>query len=182
MHIGGAPASADCPSVYLPRLRHLEIVDESVAFIKAANWPIQAVTPALLTYKEYGIHTAMHGTFHTDVRNVTHLLTDHVFDLSNYVSLRVLQCVRMPEYAEEWITSLQGNSSWCPNLELVELTPELAQLQQRRILPVSRNAGTKFTIIYDQNLSIEAPRVTSVYDCESWMPCRTGCDSRTERW
>ncbi|KIM26512.1 hypothetical protein M408DRAFT_25232 [Serendipita vermifera MAFF 305830] len=46
------PTFADPVSVYLPRLRYLGVLDDNLVFNRA-NWPIQAVTPALLTYKEF---------------------------------------------------------------------------------------------------------------------------------
>lgn len=116
---------------------------------EGAVWPIQATTPALLSYAELLWNIpAIIG--HNDVKRVTYLQTNHTPQMSSYPAIRTLQLKTARSCVFNVIEQLQ-EQNLCPDLQRVEVLPTDAMMFdaeiefQKRLEESKKNLG--FNII-----------------------------------
>lgn len=114
-----------------PMLTYLALEEDWVIYSKVPSPLLHVVTPRLVSYEQTAaVYPPWSFDLHGDVKRVLHLLTDHIFELANYSSLRSLQ-LQVSWYRGETFTSkldklmkdLRKDPSVCPALESIEIFP-----------------------------------------------------------
>jgi F-box-like len=130
------------------------MIDESTYELdtECIVWPIQAATPALLSYAEL-LRNMPDAIPHNDVKRVTHLQTTHIPEMSSYPAIRTLQLNTACRCIFDVIEQLLERQSLCPDLQQVELLPtDSITLEedirfQKRLEETKKNLG--FEILID---------------------------------
>jgi hypothetical protein len=140
-------------SIEFPALESL-IIDEFTYALdtECIVWPIQATTPALLSYAELLLN--MPAVIpHCDVKRVTHLQTTHIPEMSSYPAIRTLQLNTAHSCIFDVIEHLLERPNLCPDLQRVEFLPTGAILPdeenefRKRLEEIKKNL--EFKIIVD---------------------------------
>jgi hypothetical protein len=134
-------------SIEFPVLESLIIALDTECIV----WPIQATTPALLSYAEL-LQDMPAVTPHSDVKRVTYLQTTHIPEMSSYPAIRTLQLKTARSCIFDVIEHILERPNLCPDLQRLELLPTDAIMPgeevefRKRLVEIQKDLEFKIVI------------------------------------